>query len=264
MSTIVKVEQFADVVDAQMKFWDSVPNKNKPRNLRRIDDKTIVYERVMLEHPRSSKDVRTLMKTMETIWKPCSGDLGVPVSYYRSYVFSKTPPSLASNEEFKTMFLNVPLAVSLTHCKNCHGDLTLENVLVQDDRVVLLDPARTHSLLCVEQDEAKLLQSIITQWEVAKRGWEYCTFDVPFRVRFVHLYLLLAHWIRILPYETKHGKSVHRYSLFVVENLSKKVMELYYGAGSSSGYRRCLTELRRECISFLQRCNSRSEKKDDR
>lgn len=100
-----------------------------------------------------------------------------------------------------------------TPVSNCHGDLTLENVVVPVERYdtpfVFIDPGYPRGLPCRELDEAKLMQSL----EEALRCGPLVGFiqdDDPLvwleekLESITHRTLLLTHYIRLLRHAAKH------------------------------------------------------------
>jgi hypothetical protein len=65
----------------------------------------------------------------------------------------------------------------------CHGDLSLSNMIVEADRVCLIDPIDSPIDTPIE-DAAKLLLDLDTCWSLSRCG--LCVDDVKVRIRFQH------------------------------------------------------------------------------
>ena len=110
---------------------------------------------------------------------------------------------------------------ALTPVDICHGDLTLENVVMDQGRPIFIDAGASHGVECREMDEAKMLQSILTKWEYLKhsesRDWDWLRkAQTPFGVRDVHLALLATHWMRLAAHPEKHSPHLIHTAFFVV------------------------------------------------
>jgi hypothetical protein len=105
-----------------------------------------------------------------------------------------------------------------------HGDCTLENLVWERGHGLrIIDPGDPRGMLVQELDEAKLLQSFCTHWEVWRRGWPIIETPVEhFRnldTR-LHLQLLLSHWLRL----SRHYPSF--YAEFVIHEC-KQLLNLH-------------------------------------
>lgn len=126
-----------------------------------------------------------------------------------------------------------------------HGDCTMENLLVHNGELRMIDPGDPRGLHAQELDEAKLLQSFCTHWEVWRRGWPLTEYpETYFRGldRRVHLQLLLSHWLRL----NRHHPS--SYAEFVIHEC-KRLLNLHRSRWDP--YRFSL-----QCASFLLRGDS--------
>jgi hypothetical protein len=87
----------------------------------------------------------------------------------------------------------------LTWVEQVYGDCTLENIILTPNKVVLIDPGHPRGLVCKENDDAKLLQSL-RGWENVKKGEEPepklmldDVSDTVVAIYITHLYRLLRH-----------------------------------------------------------------------
>ena len=125
-----------------------------------------------------------------------------------------------------------------------HGDLTREN-MVWNGRLFLIDPGELRGLPCRELDEAKMLQSTLTQWEYLK-GHEPWKHDIPFKLTRVNLALLASHWIRL----SKHYPTAWELVYKIVDTIEW----MLFNETTSIGLRRSGLELQVYCSSSLQGC----------
>lgn len=84
----------------------------------------------------------------------------------------------------------------------CHGDMTLENVIIcEHDPIRFIDPGYPRGLPTRELDESKLLQSL-DGWHEIK--WNQCPRSYPaFKMKPIHVALLCTHYIRLLKHDHK-------------------------------------------------------------
>lgn len=125
---------------------------------------------------------------------------------YREYLISLDPR--AKTLDFK----------GLTPVQNIHGDLTAENVVVRcqgrpattSADLCFIDPGRPRGMVFMENDEAKMLQSIVTHWELLRgRVAEPYELFPEMTWRKVHLEMLISHWIRLKPHWPQLRKVVN-------------------------------------------------------
>lgn len=143
----------------------------------------------------------------DVLWKPDlpQAQAQPQPQAYASYICDLADTTLEYEERRQTQrFMNALCAQkqsAFTRVARCHGDLTMDNVLLDDDAttVIFIDPGNTRGLACQELDEAKLLQSA--------EGWHgYMLHDgLPFKVRYVHRLLLLTHYIRLYSHPELHS-----------------------------------------------------------
>lgn len=125
-----------------------------------------------------------------------------------------------------------------------HGDLTLENVLLDpDDLPMLLDPGIHRGFSFKEADEAKLLQSILVLWERVKRGFNYPLLKAPFQITELHLSLLDMHLFRAIRHSELHSSDVIDHLKFARQVLASR------GPGWDP------YQLQELCLSRLQDCS---------
>lgn len=153
---------------------------------------------------------------VSALWE--HGDRYLPISYtsYASYVLSRCPGWLAT----RWMRLYREHVVDkCTPVKNCHGDMTLSNVMIRKGDVVFIDPGKSHGLPCREIDEAKLLQSY--------RGWHWFIHkEEPIGQMITlqrHRVLLLSHYIRILHHLDKHPPLTKTFVLARIKGMLNEI-----------------------------------------
>lgn len=115
---------------------------------------------------------------------------------------------------------------TFTPVAECHGDLTLENVVDCGDRFVFIDPGFHRGLPCRELDEAKLMQSLEELLYQRLNRWRPDSFVVDWyyaKTRsLVHLALLLSHYVRLLRHAAKHPAWRVEHAKYRIEALSKE------------------------------------------
>lgn len=138
----------------------------------------------------------------------------------------------------------------------CHHDMTVENILLDKGNVIFIDPGVSRGLDCREQDESKLLQSTLTQWEHLTRPAEFglWTDEEPFEIKPAHLALLACHWIRIGCHFEKHSEAVKT----AAPRMIKAIRDALRGSKDDDcgivGHRRGVDRLRTRCLAIVQEC----------
>ena len=162
------------------RFWER--NKHfAPRSFHHEDSWTH-YTYVPGFHP--SKPGPRVMAALSCVWGKTEL-VSRSVREYRKYMdeFMDEPIVWAALSDTK-----------LNWCQQVVGDCTLENIVMSPaGNVYFIDPGYPRGLVCTENDQAKLLQSV--------RGWEKAAqTDAPFTasravvaIYITHLYRLLRH-----------------------------------------------------------------------
>jgi hypothetical protein len=82
-----------------------------------------------------------------------------------------------------------------------HGDLTFENIIIQDEgNMVFIDPGEHHKMFTPGMDRGKLLQSLVMRWEerdIIPRPWAEPA-PWPEWATFIDWAFLVTHWVRLI------------------------------------------------------------------
>lgn len=237
----------------QFKFFREIAEENRPSNLKYIGPTMYEYDWVEGEHPRNQEEMWRAWEVLESqrvkVGEPVQGTRCREFVKYWQYVVDRWV-SVQRDDRPKISMI-IPSTFQMV--APVHGDCTLENILIKPNGVpVFIDPGNTKELDLAAQDRAKLMQSVITQYEAANRGWEYCGWDLPFEPDQMDWYLLLCHWIRLLAHPEKHTDKVERYgrnvvvpSLVELLNNGKEIIRVRP--------RWCANRFQAECVSRLQK-----------
>lgn len=90
-----------------------------------------------------------------------------------------------------------------------HGDATMENFIATDHGVIGIDPGLPRGFCHPDNDKGKLLQSVLTHWDLVRHGSQ-TTYrnQSALEVTQATLVSLLTHWIRIIKNADRHPKHV--------------------------------------------------------
>lgn len=207
---ICKMER-PELIKIQLNFFADIGMPNIPEVLP-VSEGRYDYTYVEGGHPSTQPHLGWAYRIAATvIWR----DTGafVPLCDVRSYIdyvakrYYSTTGLSPNLDVLETVLCTKPLKKT----KTVHGDFTLENIVISPDHIVFIDPGNPHGMICREQDEAKMLQSIVTRWEELHRGWKPSYFSAPFTITPVHICLLACHWMRLLAHPTKHSEEIQIY-----------------------------------------------------
>lgn len=252
---MVKQETGSDLVDSQMNFWMRVPERNRPSGLHRIRPCIYLYTKVEGSMPCSEDASLIWSAVKNTVWSwvDWTDDLDMDTRWQEpSYSYKDYCDYVELRGGDYDLMMRVATH-TFTPARTVHGDLTIENLLIASGVVVFLDPGRP-ILLVRELDEAKLLQSWVTQWEALKGTgpvWE-CV-SIPFTIRYVHIALLYSHWVRLLGHDERHTSSVLKIGRDTVlpelEQILREAPE--NDSELDDRHRRCLDRLEEACLRML-------------
>lgn len=98
--------------------------------------------------------------------------------------------------------LEIILKTQHPRCVNCHGDLTLENIIISDDNnsITFIDPAGHRGMITPANDRGKLLQSLVMRWEhrqFDRYPWSYPN-PLPEWATPIDWAFLVTHWVRLM------------------------------------------------------------------
>lgn len=173
-----------------------------PPDIQRMSPTLYKYRWINGSHPTDPNQVWHAANLC--IWDKTKTHLNISrVSYY-TYVVSRIAHDIDSTKLRLSLAEIADSKHLITPVHQCHGDLTLENVICDyGNNLVFIDPGNPRGLPCQEIDEAKIMQSTIG-WEKAKynsrKSKEYKTLTV-FEPRRIHWLLLLSHLVRLLRHE---------------------------------------------------------------
>lgn len=251
-----------EIVSRQLRFFEAISGTLIPSKVRRRSSDAYVYEWVEGKEASCAAHIEMVANKMPgPVWKRYKGR-PVPTAesriYYVRYVMEKAR-AIFRREELKVVggILATGIASGkLRGAWEVHGDLTLENVIVRADGkgFTMIDPGHPRGLYCEELDITKLMQSVITHWEMAKGKRTHAIDTGGWKIRPETLALLLSHWIRLLPHREKHNKVVLGYGRHVVvpaiiDEASGKEWQEY---ASSDGHGWSPDRLSRRCLRGLQ------------
>ncbi len=221
---IVLKQDTPEIVARQLEFFEVVGNDLVPSHVRGKRADAYVYEWVEGKEASSYMDIETLVSKMPgSVWKrhrkPAPPATEDRVQYNR-YVMEKAQ-GIFRREELRIIEGILTAGIirgSLHGAWQVHGDLTLENVIVRSDGggLVLIDPGHPRGLYCEELDISKLMQSVVTHWEMAVGKRVHTINPSFFKIRPEALALLLSHWIRLLPHRERHNELISSYGRHVV------------------------------------------------
>ena len=159
-------------------------------------------------------DVPEILRTMELVWDVYQhGRLTMAEKLrYCEYVAERTAGLKPEAVEVVRDALNVIQESELPRARLVHGDLTLENVVIEPTgNVVLIDPGYPREMVTPALDRGKLLQSVVMRWE---ERWgpqvEFLSIKVPYPWERPNTWpdwadatdwaFLVTHWVRLLPH----------------------------------------------------------------
>lgn len=214
-----------EIIDRQLEFFESVSPKLRPIRIKRTRDNAYTFEWVEGKEASSIKHVEMLAgKLPDEIWRrnsePEPPTTGERLTYIR-YVMGKARSVTDDRHElsiFDHMMTLGLLRDQVFGARQVHGDLTMENIIVRSNGkgFALIDPGHPRGLYCEEIDISKLMQSIVTHWEVALGKRKIVPTVTFMKLRPVTVALLLSHWIRLLAHREKHPKKALQYGKRVV------------------------------------------------
>lgn len=236
------------IVDWQLRIFELLPSKHHPRILRRLFSTTYEYEWVDGKQNFTKTDLIKVSKICtKYLWQKqiCEENYWYKaVLNYLIYCQQRYPIVIP-------ILQKLIKSEVLTPTNFIHGDLTLENI-VKAKELILLDPSPPRYLICKELDEAKLLQSILTGWEVIKRKWELQIIEPPFVIRPCHIGLLLSHWIRLYVHQDLHKPKIIKAAKETIEALFVFCTNIITNNYSTLQYNWCLNELKKLGVPGLQ------------
>lgn len=185
---IFKSEPSADLLDRQLRFLEA--SGCGPTGIQRQSAYAYTYDFMGGWHPHGYQDWCAAWRFCnQNLWnKPALDGDWRTASEYADYLVTRGASVTLCNE----------IAQIKYEACLCHGDLTGENMVMRPGgSLCLIDPGMPW-LPCQEQDEAKMLQSILL-------GWKHPSLiSVPFVVSRTHKLLLYGHVIRLLHHREKH------------------------------------------------------------
>jgi len=250
MKNILLKKAEKDIIEWQIKVFACLPKQFYP-NIYHITKYSYRYDFIDGNHNLTSTDLRTVYNLCKLyFWYPkvyTEQEKKQQIKDYLIYCYEKITGVELSflRSMIKTNYLSFTNII--------HGDLTIENIIkTNDKKIIFIDPSPPHFLCCKELDESKLLQSILTGWEVIKRKWEFILIDPPFEIRPVHIGLLLTHWIRLYAHKDFHKIEIIKKAEKTIEGLIQLCKELK-NDNNNIGYRWCFNRLKEFNIPGLQK-----------
>ncbi len=204
------VEPNKELVDRQLEFFAELDASYKPKNIKRLTDCEYDYDYVIGGSAQTQAHVDCIYtKAREHLWGMTSNWISNAAKWlYGSYVIDR---ALAQKLDIEKVVEVARYIVQkpLREVKLCHGDLTLENVIVEPSPgkwtpIVFIDPGDPRGMVCRENDEGKLLQSLLTKWDIMNGSSGAFWLTVPFPIQPIHLAFLATHYIRLLNHPEKH------------------------------------------------------------
>jgi hypothetical protein len=233
MSKHLHTEPSASDIHRHLEFFARLPEGFKPTNIERVSETSYSYDRVAGHMPATQGEVRAVHETANRIlWRPT---IPISSSYidqahkedYIEYVQEKAAALWLNSEALANVF-DIIRRTPLYRVDEVHGDLTLENVLITGvSQVVFIDPGHPRGLVCKELDQAKILQSTFTKWDLMNGSSGSYWLHAPFVINPIHLALLATHWIRLLNHPERHNHKLIGFGQAVLQQLWERINDLY-------------------------------------
>lgn len=240
-----------DVIKWQVEIFNLLPASYCPKFFDVRDDR-YWYSWIDGDHNLNSTDLLIIKNICSKyIWSHTDDiDLATKetnIHNYMVYCYTREP------ELMPYILKDMVTVDQLNFTKYIHGDLTVENIIkTEAGSLILIDPSPPRNLSCIELDESKLLQSILTGWEAVKRLDKFVAIEPPFNIRPVHIALLLTHWIRLYAHPEMHTDSIIRAAGDTIEALTKFCKEIK-NDNCTLRYRWCLDRLKKLGVPGLSR-----------
>ncbi len=204
-------EKTVEAIDRHLRFFDAVPPNCKPKNIQLKNSTTYAYDYVNGWQPRMQEEVNRVYRTAHSLlWKPTGNTISPNArEHYTNYVYSKALERNLVNHELRSALALIGNA-RLQQVVNPHGDFTLENVLVNEQETIFIDPGFCRGMECRENDEAKMLQSTYAKWDIINGTSGAIDLCAPFDRTPIHAAFLLCHMVRLLAHTDRHPLEVLR------------------------------------------------------
>lgn len=218
-------EHDSDIVDRHLEFFNGLPSEVKPANIVRTAPCSYEYDYVEGAPIRAQRHLENLYSSAFCyLWsRHIRGDVNLAISEYLGYVNELNAGLGYPCGLFNRVAACIFDASGHIVMTEMHGDLTLENVLrTQDDHYVFIDPGMVRGgLSCRQLDEAKMLQSVLTKWDILNRTSPTFGLRAPFEVEPVHIAFLITHWIRLMRHTERHGSEILEHAPAVIRELEE-------------------------------------------
>lgn len=223
MLRIFKTE-LPDVLGHQLAVFKRLEPFGYAPEILKVEDHGYWYTYVEGHPPCTFAEVCAVHRAAEHIWGSGSGVVPA-IGDFLTYLERKVPDA-------RKVWIDRLIAHrnKLRPAEQVQGDMTLENIVIRPNgQPVFIDPSPPRGLVARQVDEAKMLQSLLTEWEWHKREWKLFSTSVwraPFPVSPLHIVLLALHWIRLLRHLEKHPNRVFRAAPLVFDFLEAQYQVL--------------------------------------
>lgn len=184
-------------------FYRECPAELCPDRL--IDYVTAYTYRFQPGRQATVDDIPAILQTCHNyIWQPTHRNiLPSVVTAYTEHVQNQAGHLPLTFRALVNEALHIILASTLHEVRLNHGDLTLENVIITEDRrVIFIDPAGTRGMNCVPNEKGKLLQSFVMRWEDYYSDLDPTPWTeprpLPHWATELDWAFLVTHWVRLM------------------------------------------------------------------
>ncbi len=207
MKKIITKRDHFDVLKHQINWYAQVYDIVIPRNITHMSEVEFKYDFVEGRLPTCVQDVRAVSAALQQyVWCKSDKFLAGDKAEYLRYIREKNAIFKFNLYKIEDIILNA----TLTPVSLCHGDPTLENIIMSKDRgVVFIDPGCPRGLPCKEIDEAKILQSLDGWHDLKNPGCRLLCSTESFAWNEAHWALLATHYIRLLHHPHPIACHVH-------------------------------------------------------